>query len=90
MSERLDRIETEIERILGIQRELQESQLRLLETTNRNAEAIAQNSEAIGRLERSVEGLVRVATVQQDSLEEITRKVDRLSDQGDGANGGET
>ena len=86
MSERLDRIEAEIERMLGVQRELQESQLRLLETTERNAEAIAEtrelttrNAEAISRLEQAVEGIVSVVTIHQDSIEGLNRRVDQLT-----------
>ncbi|MEM9137766.1 MAG: hypothetical protein AAGB01_10510, partial [Cyanobacteria bacterium P01_F01_bin.42] len=82
--------ETEIERMLGVQRELQVSQIEMKESiarieaiTERNAEAIGRTNEAVERLERSVESLVRVATAQQDSIEGLNRRIDRL-DQGEG------
>lgn len=83
--DRLDRIEAEIERMLSVQRELQESQIRqedrmnrLFDTTERNTEAISTLERSTSQLERSVTQLVTVVTAHQDSLEQLKRTVDYL------------
>ena len=71
MTERLDRIESEIERMLSVQRELQESQIwqedrmnQLTENSERNTQSIAQ--------------LVNVVTVHQDSMERLSEQTAQL------------
>ncbi|MEM9136388.1 MAG: hypothetical protein AAGB01_03430 [Cyanobacteria bacterium P01_F01_bin.42] len=85
MSERLDRIEAESDRILGVQRELQNSQLRLQENQLRLQENQQGQEERINRLVETTErnsqaiaSLVNVVTVHQDSMEQLKRTLDYL------------
>ncbi|MEM9138020.1 MAG: hypothetical protein AAGB01_11845 [Cyanobacteria bacterium P01_F01_bin.42] len=71
-------VEQQIQNILAVQRELQESQLQQGERLNRIAESTEQNAAAIATLERSVQSLVTVVTSHQDSMEGLAAQTTQL------------
>jgi DNA repair exonuclease SbcCD ATPase subunit len=76
--DRLDRIEAEIERMLSVQRELQESQIRQEDRMNRLFDTTERNTEAISTLERSTAQLERSTAQLERSTAQLERSISQL------------